>query len=209
MRSDNKVCDLATVCFPWQQWIETSVWFHDAGISAIHSCVIDLWQSLSEWQLLCLNVFWCLASWQCTCSHGTVCEGVLASKQITLLGHPPYSLDLAPWLRLSESCWWQRGQKEWKRHGNNSQIAQNFFTRFPYLELWILMIHMQISYCYNPRIYSCIRQICIRRYPSRLRQKKTALGALTTMCAVMFLKSTQMMGKMRYMYPMNMETLMH
>jgi len=36
-----------------------------------------------------------LASRQCTCSHGTVCEGVLATKQITVLEHPAYSLDLA------------------------------------------------------------------------------------------------------------------
>jgi histone-lysine N-methyltransferase SETMAR len=32
---------------------------------------------------------------QKTCSHGTVCEGVLASKHITVLEHPPYSPDLA------------------------------------------------------------------------------------------------------------------
>jgi hypothetical protein len=36
-----------------------------------------------------------LASRQCTCSHGTLCEGVLASKQITVLEHRPYSPDLA------------------------------------------------------------------------------------------------------------------
>jgi hypothetical protein len=62
-RSDNKVRELATVCLPWQQCTETSVWFDDVGISAFHSCVVvDLWQSLSEWHLLlsecvyiCLN----------------------------------------------------------------------------------------------------------------------------------------------------------
>ena len=36
-----------------------------------------------------------LASQQCTCSHGTVCEGFLATKQITVLEHPTYSPDLA------------------------------------------------------------------------------------------------------------------
>jgi hypothetical protein len=47
---DNKVCELATTCLPWQQWTETSVWFDDIGISAFHSCVVtDLWQSLSKW----------------------------------------------------------------------------------------------------------------------------------------------------------------
>jgi hypothetical protein len=50
-RSDNKVRELSTVCLPWQQWTETSVWFDDVGI-AFHSCVVDLWQSLSEWCLL-------------------------------------------------------------------------------------------------------------------------------------------------------------
>jgi hypothetical protein len=52
-RSDDEVRELATVCLPWQQWTETSVWFDDLGISAFHSCVfVDLWQSLSEWRLL-------------------------------------------------------------------------------------------------------------------------------------------------------------
>jgi hypothetical protein len=52
-RSDNEVRELATVCLPWQQWTETSVWFDDGGISAFHSCVVvDLWQSLPEWRLL-------------------------------------------------------------------------------------------------------------------------------------------------------------
>jgi hypothetical protein len=53
MRSDNKVRGLVTVCLPWLQWRETSVWFHDIGISVFHSCVaVDVWQSLSEWCLL-------------------------------------------------------------------------------------------------------------------------------------------------------------
>jgi hypothetical protein len=53
MRSDNKVRELSTMCLPWQQWTETSVWFDDVGISVFHShIVVDVWQSLSEWQLL-------------------------------------------------------------------------------------------------------------------------------------------------------------
>jgi hypothetical protein len=54
MRSDNKVRELATVCLPWQQWSETSVWFDHTGLSVFHSSVVvaDLWQSLSEWHLL-------------------------------------------------------------------------------------------------------------------------------------------------------------
>jgi hypothetical protein len=52
-RSDSKVRELATVCLPWQQWTETSVWFDDVGISAFHSCVVvDLWQSVFEWRLV-------------------------------------------------------------------------------------------------------------------------------------------------------------
>jgi len=37
-----------------------------------------------------------LASRKCTCSHGAACEGVLGTKQITVLKHPAYSPDLAP-----------------------------------------------------------------------------------------------------------------
>ena len=37
-----------------------------------------------------------LASRQSTCSHGMVCEGFLATKQITVLEHPAYSPDLVP-----------------------------------------------------------------------------------------------------------------
>jgi hypothetical protein len=52
-RSDNTVCELTTMCLPWQQWTEISVWFDDVGISVFHSCVaVDLWLSLSEWRLL-------------------------------------------------------------------------------------------------------------------------------------------------------------
>ena len=51
--SDNKVCELTTVCLPWQHWTKALVWFDDVDISAYHRCVVvDLWQSLSEWHLL-------------------------------------------------------------------------------------------------------------------------------------------------------------
>jgi hypothetical protein len=44
-RYDNKVRELATVCLPWQQWTEASVWFDDVGISAFHGhVVVDLWR---------------------------------------------------------------------------------------------------------------------------------------------------------------------
>jgi hypothetical protein len=50
--SGNKVRELATVCLPWQHWTKTLVRFDDVDISAFHSCVVDLWQSFSEWHLL-------------------------------------------------------------------------------------------------------------------------------------------------------------
>jgi hypothetical protein len=51
--SDTNVRELATVCLPWQQWAETSIWFDDVGISAFHSrVVVHLWEPLSEWRLL-------------------------------------------------------------------------------------------------------------------------------------------------------------
>jgi hypothetical protein len=82
------------VCFAWQQWTETSVWLNDVGISAFHSCiVVDLFLSGVYYFL---SVFWCLATRQRTCSHGTACEEVLASKQITVLERRPYSPDLVP-----------------------------------------------------------------------------------------------------------------
>jgi hypothetical protein len=86
------------VCLLWQQWAETSVCFDDVGISAFHSCVVvDLWVSLSEWHLL-------LSELVLVCRHENVGARIralsvrvfLASKQITVLEHPPYSLDLAP-----------------------------------------------------------------------------------------------------------------
>jgi hypothetical protein len=86
-RCDNKVRELSTDFLTWQQWTETSVCFDDVGISAFQSCVVvDLCQSLSEWSLLlseCVlcavaNNSWILSSRHCTCSHGTVCEGVFS-----------------------------------------------------------------------------------------------------------------------------------
>ena len=52
MWSDNKVRELATVCLPWQHRTKALVWLDDVDISAFHSCVVDLRQSLSEWYLL-------------------------------------------------------------------------------------------------------------------------------------------------------------
>ena len=58
--SDNKNCELATVCLPWQHWTKALVRFDDVNISAFHSyVVVDLWHSLCEWHLLlsaCVSV---------------------------------------------------------------------------------------------------------------------------------------------------------
>jgi hypothetical protein len=77
--SDNTVRELGTVCLPGQHWTKALVWFDDIDISAFHSCVVvDLRQFLSEWHLLFCQQLMDLASRQCTCSHGTVCEGVFS-----------------------------------------------------------------------------------------------------------------------------------
>jgi hypothetical protein len=56
--SDNKVSELVTMCLPWQHWTKALVWFDDVDISPFHSCVVDLWQSLSG-TYNCLCVFRC------------------------------------------------------------------------------------------------------------------------------------------------------
>jgi hypothetical protein len=61
----DKFMNFATMCLPWQQWTETSIWFDDIGISVFHSCIVDLWQSLSEWHLL-------LSEFVLVCSHENV-----------------------------------------------------------------------------------------------------------------------------------------
>jgi hypothetical protein len=75
---------------PWQQWTETSVWFDDVGISVFHSCVVDLWQSLSK------CVFGVLHHDNAPAHTTLSAREFLASKQITVLEHPLYSLDLYP-----------------------------------------------------------------------------------------------------------------
>jgi hypothetical protein len=94
--SDSKVRELATVCLLWQQWTEASLRFDDVCMSVLHSCFIDLRIKLEGKNPNFCQQFKDHASLQCTCSHGTVCEGVLDSKQITMLEHPLYSPDLAP-----------------------------------------------------------------------------------------------------------------
>jgi len=76
--------------FPWQHWTKALVWFDDVDISAFHSCVVvDLWESLSEWHLL-------MSACVLVCRRENVGVWIraakfLATKQITVLGHPAYS----------------------------------------------------------------------------------------------------------------------
>jgi hypothetical protein len=42
----------STLGLPWQHWTKALVWFDYVDIPVFHSCVVDLWQSLSEWHLL-------------------------------------------------------------------------------------------------------------------------------------------------------------
>ena len=82
------------MCLPWQHWTEALVWFDDVDISAFHSCVVvDLWQSLSEWHLIFLRVFWCAAARMSELELEQ--RSFLATKQITVLEHPAYSPDPA------------------------------------------------------------------------------------------------------------------
>jgi hypothetical protein len=98
MISGNKFRELAKVCFLFQQWTNTLVCFDDVGISAFHSCVVvDLWQSLSQWRLLISGcVLVCLREKVRALIRALSVMKFLACKQITVLEHLPYSLDLAP-----------------------------------------------------------------------------------------------------------------
>jgi hypothetical protein len=93
-----KIGELATVCLLWQQWTKSSVWFDDVGISAFHSyVVVDLWQSPSEWRLLLTEcVLVCRRENVGVWIRALSVRELLASKQITVLKHPPTSPDLAP-----------------------------------------------------------------------------------------------------------------
>jgi hypothetical protein len=86
------------VYFLLQQWTETSVWFNDVGTSAFHSCVVvDLWQSLSDSRLsLSECVLVCRREYFGDSIRALSLRDLLASKQITMLEHIPYSPDLAP-----------------------------------------------------------------------------------------------------------------
>jgi hypothetical protein len=88
---DNKVRELFIVCLPCQKWTETLVWFDDVGISAFHSCVVVvLWRLFPEWRLLlseCVLVY-CLGYVRAGIRALSMRE-FLATKQITVLEHPP------------------------------------------------------------------------------------------------------------------------
>jgi hypothetical protein len=92
-RTDNKVRELTTGYLPWQQWTKTLVWVDDVGILTFHSCVVDLWQSLSEWRLVCFGV---LHHDNAPTHTALSVREFLDSKQITVLKHLAYLPAVAP-----------------------------------------------------------------------------------------------------------------
>jgi hypothetical protein len=59
--NDNKVRELTTVCFLWQQWTETSEWFNDIGTYQHFTAVLLLIYGnlFLSGIYYCLSVFWC------------------------------------------------------------------------------------------------------------------------------------------------------
>jgi hypothetical protein len=47
-RSDNKVCELATVCLPWQQWAETSLWVYISWTDSQPRLLFEVLKRLHE-----------------------------------------------------------------------------------------------------------------------------------------------------------------
>jgi hypothetical protein len=76
MRSDNKVRELTTMCLPWQQLTETSVWFDDVGISyQCHTAVLLIYGSLFLSGIYyCPSVFW-------GCCHENVGASIRATNK--------------------------------------------------------------------------------------------------------------------------------
>ena len=85
---------------------KTLVGFDYVDILELHSCVMDLWQSLSEWYLLCLRIFRCAAArirlssvvygivnvkWRVTYSNNEV----LTSRHDCVFEMYTYNLDLS------------------------------------------------------------------------------------------------------------------
>jgi hypothetical protein len=92
--SDNKVRELATVCLPWQQWTETSVWFDDVYYLEVLKRVRE--NVRRKRPELSANNSWILHHDNAHAHTALSVREFLASEQITVLGHPPYSPDLAP-----------------------------------------------------------------------------------------------------------------
>jgi hypothetical protein len=55
----NQVHELATVCFLWQQWAETSVWFDDVVYQRFIAVLLLIYDNLFlSGVYYCLSVFW-------------------------------------------------------------------------------------------------------------------------------------------------------
>jgi hypothetical protein len=88
--TDNKVRELATVCLPWT---EISVWFDDVYYLEVLKRLRE--KVRPKQPELFANNSWILHHDNAPDTALSVRE-FLASKQITVLEHPPYSPDLAP-----------------------------------------------------------------------------------------------------------------
>jgi hypothetical protein len=93
-RRDNKVRELATVCIPWQQWTETTVWFDDVYyLEVLKRLRVKVRRKRPE---IFANNSWMLHHDNAPAHTALSLREFLASKQITVLEHPPYSPDLTP-----------------------------------------------------------------------------------------------------------------
>jgi hypothetical protein len=124
---------LATVCLPWQQWTETSVWFDDVGISAFHSCVVvDLWQSC--W-VVSIIVWVCFGvpspTTQLILHRDNVpaytalsVREILASKQTVSSPQWRFTVTENKWNIERKAFWWNRWRLLWRPfHKMSSKIV--------------------------------------------------------------------------------------
>jgi hypothetical protein len=126
--SDNKVYDLATVI---------SMAAVDRNLSMVcwrwhisfHSYFVDLCQSLSEWHLLlCECVLVCCLEKVPAWIRALSIREFLASKQITLLEHPPYSPNVA---QITFFCSWR-----WRKYWKEGILMTLMTSRVIWQQLW-------------------------------------------------------------------------
>jgi hypothetical protein len=91
---ENKVRELATMCLPWQQWTETSVWLNDVYyLEVLKRLRENVGQKRPKHFA---NNSWILHHDKEPAHTALSVREFLASKLITVLEHPAYSPSLAP-----------------------------------------------------------------------------------------------------------------